>query len=138
MKKDTKELTENEELEFCTEILRLFKMGAAMQMTASENADEESKGWPFIEFMGDDSDVKISFCHVLETVLEFNRAKVLSSLGPIVFSVSIEAIMDLAIHDAMHDAFCLGLAIRDMYEMDLKGLEELLDELDKLDPDIER
>ena len=135
MKKDGDDLTETEQHEFEKELFRLFKLGAAIQIVASKNAGEESKGWPFITFMGEDSEVDVSFCHVLETMLQRSQISVIQNMGALAFVSSVQDIMSLAIHEAMHDAFCLGLAARTMYEMDLKGLEETLDELDKLDPD---
>lgn len=134
MKKEVADLTEAEEEEFHKELLRLFKLGAAIQVVASQNAGEDSKGWPFITFMGEDSEIEVSLCHALEAILNFNQQKVISSLGVQAFTTSVRDIMDLAIHDALHDAFCIGLAARTMYEMNVDGLEEMLDEFDKLDP----
>ena len=131
MKKDVSELTPVEDAEFRKELLRIFVYGTATQIVAAKNANEDSKGWPHIIFPGETGEVEVSFCHALETILEYNQERMIKGIGILAFTMSAQEVMAQAIHEAMHDAFCIGLGAATMMEIDLTGMEEKLDELNK-------
>jgi hypothetical protein len=130
MKKSIEELDVQEKDAFDAEILRMFKLGAAMQVTAAKSAGEESKGWPHIAFTCEGRELEVSFCYVIDQMLEYNKRKTIEGLGVLALMLSSEDLSNTIVHDTMHDIFCLGLAATVMLEMDISNLTEELDTLD--------
>jgi len=125
MKKEIDELTKEELLEIAAEITRMFTFGSACLVTAARNANQSPKGWPSVIT----GDTEISLCNILDTLVDYNVEDVANNLGYMAAMADPEELAKVSLHQAMHDAFCLGIAAVTLMEMDFSGLEEVLDEL---------
>lgn len=125
MKKDLEELTQEELIELSTEITRMFTFGSVSLLVAAKNSGNSPKGWPTVNV----EDLEVSLCHILDVILDYNAEDAAKSLGALASMLEPVEVAKLAVHQAMHDAFCLGVASVTLMEMDFSGLEDALDEL---------
>lgn len=130
MKKRRDELTVQEEEALTAEIARIFIFGSACTFAAAENAHEDTKGWPPISITSGVDEIQVSLCDVLEVLHESsNKAlthEIAGSLFGFLVADSPEEVERLATHDAMHSAFCFGIAASTLLEMDFSGVEEVV------------
>ena len=109
--------------------------GSACLAASARNLGAEPKGWPLVSIGKLGADVQVPMCDILDTIRESAKATVTQDVmsrpfGFLLLS-SIQQLEELAIHEAMHDAFCLGIAAVSLLEMDFAGVEEIIDEINR-------
>ena len=136
MKKKYNELTQEEETEFINELGKMFTFGSACLVTAAKNVGAESSGWPHISV---GLDTEVSMCEALDLLRKSSRSAMIRDLTERPFGFllmgSAEQLEELAVHEALHDAFCLGMAAVSLMEMNFDGVDELLSQIQQDDND---
>lgn len=135
MRKRHEELNQVEEDAFVAELTRLFIFGSACLAVAADNANCEQKGWPTIDI---GANIEVPLCDALDLLREGAKTALFQQIRSIPIGVIAEShtnLEDLSIHEAMHDAFCLGIALVTMMEMDFRGVDELVEKIRKANDD---
>ena len=131
MNKKLKDLTEHEQIAFVTELARMHTFGLACLIASAQNLNEEQQGWPPISIGTAGEDIQVSLCDALDMLHGNAKATVTQDITSRPFGLlllsSIEHIEELVTHEAMHDAFCLGVASVSLMELDFSGVDEILD-----------
>lgn len=129
-KKRYAELTKEEEAAFVTELSRLYTFGSACLIASAISANEDSKGWPFVSLGSAGDNIDISLCDALDLLYEGSKNALIRDMmtSPLNLLKTMHG-QDLEkhiIHEAMHDAFCLGMAATSLLELDFSGVEDVL------------
>lgn len=133
MRKKYEELNESEKHAFVNELARMFKFGSACIIASAKNEGAERGGWPPISI---GIDLQVSMCDALDFLRKTSREGVIRELMKKPFGlamVSISDIEELAVHEAMHDAFFFGIAAASLMELDFSGVEEILQSIEEDD-----
>ena len=131
MRKEFVDLTNQEQADLMQEVLRFRYFGSACLLASAANADRSSKGWPTLNLESSD-DVEINLCEVLDLIHEYATFEVTTDMtnAPLGMLMLLGPDIPAAIiHQAMHDAFCFGVAAVSMLELDFSGAEDFMDKL---------
>ena len=139
MKKRFKDLTDQEQIAFVHELARMQNFGSACLTAAAINLNkEEEKGWPMIAIESSGEEIQVSLCDGLDLVRDSAKVSVFLEIQDLtkgLFGFLLASSMpdpeELAIHSALHDAFCLGVAAVSLMEMDFSGAEDILAQIEK-------
>ncbi len=126
MKKLFKEMTEEEKIAFANEVGRMYLNGDACLQAAAKNANEDLKGWPRITVYETGNVVETPICDALDLLFEASKQSIIQNLDFMTVIGNGERILKLAVHQALHDAFCLGMTAVEEMEMDFRGSEDFL------------
>ena len=126
MKKFFKEMTEEEQIAFANEVGRMYMNGAACIQAAAKNANEDLQGWPRITVYDSGNPVETPICDALDLLFEASKQDIMQNLEFMTILSSGEKILKLAVHQALHDAFCLGISLMTEMEMDFDGFSDFL------------
>ena len=143
MKKRFEELTEQEQLAFVKELARMQNFGSACIIASAINLQQEDKGWPLISIESSGETIQIPLCDSLDILRDSSRMATLleireitSGLFGFLFQSAIPDPEEFAVHSALHDAFCLGIAAVSLLEMDFSGVEDILAQINTGNTDV--
>ncbi len=126
MKKLFKEMTEEEKIAFANEVGRMYMNGSACLQAAAKNASEDIKGWPKITVYESGNVVETPICDALDLLFEASKQDIMQNLDFMTVVGNGEKLLQLVVHQALHDAFCLGMTAVEEMEMDFRGSEDFL------------
>ena len=134
MRNRFEDLTEQEQTDFVKELQRIYNFGSACLLASAINANHNRSGWPTICLDSTpNNDIEISLCDPLDIIRDSNLANIAiearSLFGFLKTLASNNELESLAVHQAMHDAFSLGIAAASLFELDFSGADEILDQL---------
>lgn len=130
MKKLFKDMTNEEQIAFTNELSRMYTRGAACLDAAAKNANEKPHGWPLITVYGSGNVTETPICDALHILYKSGQSDIMHNVNFLTILSNSEAMLEMSIHQAMHDAFCLGIAAATDMEMDFRGFEDFLDRKD--------
>ncbi len=126
MKKLFKEMTEEEKIAFANEVGRMYMNGAACLQAAAKNANEDLQGWPRITLYDSGNFVETPICDALDLLFEASKQDIMHNMDFMTVVGNGEKLLKLVVHQALHDAFCLGMTAVEEMEMDFRGSEDFL------------
>ena len=126
MKKLFKEMTEEEQTAFASEVGRMYLNGSACLQAAAKNASEDIRGWPRITVYETGNVIEAPICDALDLLFEASKQDVMQNIDFATIIGNGERLLQIAVHQALHDAFCLGMTAVEEMEMDFRGSEDFL------------
>jgi hypothetical protein len=134
MRKRFDQLTHEQKLALGLEVMRLSKFGSACIVASAINVDERTIGWPTIHIPKDDEDTEVSMCDIFEFTYGLAKHSIQQEFmttpeGLLMSFFASTNMEELSVHDAMHTAFCLGVAAVSLLELDFAGVDEVYDQI---------
>lgn len=128
MKKHFNDLTQLERAKALEEIARMYRFGSACIDASAKNAGENRTGWPSIEVISEGNVAHVALCDILDVLTETIKSGMFKKLGLGIMFTPPEEVVEAITHQAMHDAFCMGIAMSSLLELDFTGVEDFMDQ----------